>query len=173
MIAVCIRPAQIFLGFPPLSPRWSLGQNVPGNQFSANSEVVWPRHGGTEGPRVELILTHSGDLQSLCDVVKRLPNLLKIGFQARFCPNFTVELEAEIPPKIGLAYCIVIVTVFAFNFKSVGPEVPCIYNLFKWPFSRHQICAKSLIGVVYDESAYAPKNCTAVKKLKRLLNLIH
>ena len=60
-------------------------------------------HNVCEGPWVELILTHSGDLQSLCDVVKRLPNLLKIGFQARFCPNFIVELEAEIPPKNEVA----------------------------------------------------------------------
>ena len=46
-----------------------------------------------------------GDLRSLRDVVKRLPNWLKIGFQARFGPNFTVDLEAEIPKKFGLAYC--------------------------------------------------------------------
>ena len=45
-----------------------------------------------------------GDLRSLRDVVKRLPNWLKIGVQAGFGPNFTVEFEAEIPKKIGLAY---------------------------------------------------------------------
>ena len=44
-----------------------------------------------------------GDLRSLRDVVKRLPNWQKIGAQARFGPNFTMEFEAEIPPKIGLA----------------------------------------------------------------------
>ena len=38
-------------------------------------------------------------------MVKRLPYGLKIGVQAEFGPNFTVEFEAEIPPKIGLAYC--------------------------------------------------------------------
>ena len=48
-----------------------------------------------------------GDLRSLCDVVKRLPNWLKIGFQAGFGPNFTVEFEAEIPKKFELAYYIV------------------------------------------------------------------
>ena len=42
------------------------------------------------------------DLRSLRDVVKRLPNWLKIGVQAGFGPNFTVELEAEIPKKFGL-----------------------------------------------------------------------
>ena len=45
--------------------------------------------------RSELALP--GDLRSLRDVVKRLPNWLKIGVQAGFGPNFTVELEAEIP----------------------------------------------------------------------------
>ena len=38
-------------------------------------------------------------------MVKRLPNWLKIGVQAGFGPNFTVEFEAEIPKKFGLAYC--------------------------------------------------------------------
>ena len=37
-------------------------------------------------------------------MVKRLPNWLKIGVQAGFDPNFTVEFEAEIPKKFGLAY---------------------------------------------------------------------
>ena len=37
-------------------------------------------------------------------MVKRLPNWLKIGVQAGFGPNFTMEFEAEIPKKIGLAY---------------------------------------------------------------------
>ncbi len=40
----------------------------------------------------------------LRDVVKQLPNWLKIGVQAGFGPNFTMEFEAEIPKKIGLAY---------------------------------------------------------------------
>ena len=44
------------------------------------------------------------DLRSLRGVVKRLPNWLKIGVQAGFGPNFTVEFEAEIPKKFGLAY---------------------------------------------------------------------
>ena len=43
------------------------------------------------------------DLRSLRDVVKRLPNWLKIGVQAGFGPNFTMEFEAEIPKKFGLA----------------------------------------------------------------------
>ena len=38
-------------------------------------------------------------LRSLRDVVKRLRNWLKIGLQARFGPNFTVEFEAEISQK--------------------------------------------------------------------------
>ena len=33
-------------------------------------------------------------------MVKRLPNWLKIGVQAGFGPNFTMELEAEIRKKI-------------------------------------------------------------------------
>ena len=39
-------------------------------------------------------------------MVKRLPIWLKIGVQAEFGPNFTVEFEAEIPKKIwaGLVY---------------------------------------------------------------------
>ena len=57
---MCIRPAQIFLGFPPQNPRWSLGQILPGHQFSANSEVVWPRHGGSEGPWVGLNKPYAG-----------------------------------------------------------------------------------------------------------------
>ena len=65
---------KFFLGFPPQTPRWSLGQILPGHQFSANSEVVWPRHGGSECPQVGLILPLPGDLWSLCDVVKRLRN---------------------------------------------------------------------------------------------------
>ena len=100
------RPAQFFLGFPPQTPRWSLGQNLPGDQFSANSEVVWLRHGGSEGPQVEVVWALPGDLRSLRDVVKQLLNWLKIGLQAGFGPNFTVEFEAEIPKKFGLAYCI-------------------------------------------------------------------
>ena len=59
------RPAQFFLGFPPPTPRWSLGQNLPGDQFSANSEVVWPRHRGSEGPQVEVVWALPGDLRSL------------------------------------------------------------------------------------------------------------
>ena len=43
------------------------------------------------------------ELQSLRVVVKRLQNWLKIGVQAGFGPNFTMEFEADIPPKIGLA----------------------------------------------------------------------
>ena len=39
------------------------------------------------------------DLRSLRVVVKRLPNWLRIGVQAGFGPNFTVEFEAEIPKK--------------------------------------------------------------------------
>ena len=34
-------------------------------------------------------------------MVKRLSNWLKIGVQAGFGPNFTVEFEAEIPKKLG------------------------------------------------------------------------
>ena len=49
-----------FFEITPQTPQWSLGQNVPGNQFSANSEVVWPRLQGSEGPQVGLILTHLG-----------------------------------------------------------------------------------------------------------------
>ena len=37
-------------------------------------------------------------------MAKRLSNWLKIGVQAGFGPNFTVEFEAEIPKKFGLAY---------------------------------------------------------------------
>ena len=37
-------------------------------------------------------------------MVKRLPNWLKIGPQAGFGPNFTVELEAGFRKKFGLAY---------------------------------------------------------------------
>ena len=37
-------------------------------------------------------------------MVKRLPNWLTIGVQVGFGPNFTVEFEAEIPKKFGLAY---------------------------------------------------------------------
>ena len=44
-----------------------------------------------------------GYLRSLRVVVKRLSNWLKIGVQAGFGPNFTVEFEAEIPKKFGLA----------------------------------------------------------------------
>ena len=44
------------------------------------------------------------DLRSLRVVVKRLLNWLKIGVQAGFGPNFTMEFEAEIPKKFGLAY---------------------------------------------------------------------
>ena len=47
-------------------------------------------------------LAPPGDLRSLRDVVKRLPNWLKNGVQAGFGPNFTVEFEAEIPKKFGL-----------------------------------------------------------------------
>ena len=39
-------------------------------------------------------------------MVKRLPNWLKIGVQAEFGPNFTVEFEAAIPKKFGLAYSV-------------------------------------------------------------------
>ena len=46
-------------------------------------------------------------LWSLRVLVKRLPNWLKIGVQAGFGPNFTMEFEAEIPKKFGLAYCTV------------------------------------------------------------------
>ena len=45
-------------------------------------------------------------------MVKRLPNWLKIGPQAGFGPNFTVELEAGFRKKFGLAYCAVFVAVF-------------------------------------------------------------
>ena len=38
-------------------------------------------------------------------MVKRPRNWLKIGLQAGFGPNFTMEFEAEIPKKFGLAYC--------------------------------------------------------------------
>ena len=34
-------------------------------------------------------------------MVKRLRNWLKIGLQAGFGPNFTVEFEAEIPKNLG------------------------------------------------------------------------
>ena len=40
-------------------------------------------------------------------MVKRLLNWLKIGVQAGFGPNFTMEFEAEIPKTFGLAYYIV------------------------------------------------------------------
>ena len=36
-------------------------------------------------------------------MVKQLQNWLKICLQAGFGPNFTVEFEAEIPKKFGLA----------------------------------------------------------------------
>ena len=51
--------------------------------------------------RSELALPR--DLRSLRDVVKQLANWLKIGVQAGFGPNFSVEIEAEIPQKVGLA----------------------------------------------------------------------
>ena len=39
-------------------------------------------------------------------MVKRLPNWLKIGLQAGFGPNFTVEFVPVFQKKIGVAYCI-------------------------------------------------------------------
>ena len=36
------RPGQIFFGKTPQTPRWSLGRILPGDQFSTNSDVVWP-----------------------------------------------------------------------------------------------------------------------------------
>ena len=53
--------------------------------------------------RSELALP--GDLWSLGGVVKWPPNRLKIGFQACFGPNFTVEFEAFFQKKFGQAYC--------------------------------------------------------------------
>ena len=52
-------------------------------------------------------------------MVKRLSNWLKIGFQARFGPNFTMEFEAEIPPKnwAGLIYSL---SIFFVLYKGVG-----------------------------------------------------
>ena len=44
------------------------------------------------------------DLRSFRDVVKRLPIWLKIGFQAGFGPNFTVEFVPVFPKKFGVAY---------------------------------------------------------------------
>ena len=43
------------------------------------------------------------DLRSLCVVVKRLPNCLKIGVQVGFGPNFPVEFEAFFQKKFGQA----------------------------------------------------------------------
>ena len=54
-------------------------------------------------------------------MVKRLPNWLKIGVQAGFGPDFTMEFEAEIPKKFGLAYCTNTRTVRPFTFRSVLP----------------------------------------------------
>ena len=34
---------KFFFGITPQTPRWSLGQNVTGQRFSANSDVVRPR----------------------------------------------------------------------------------------------------------------------------------
>ena len=45
-----------------------------------------------------------GDFQSLGGLVKRHRNWLKIGSQAGFGPNFTVELEAGFRKEFGLAY---------------------------------------------------------------------
>ena len=58
------------------------------------------------------------DLWSLCVVDKRLPNWLKIGVQAGFGPNFTVEFEAEIPKKFGLAYYVVTFSDYFFFFTN-------------------------------------------------------
>ena len=44
------------------------------------------------------------DLRSFGGVVKRHPNWLKIGFQAGFGPNFTMEFEAFFQKKFGKAY---------------------------------------------------------------------
>ena len=90
--------------------------NFFGISASMSTVDVWPNRGWTpifsqfgsrlttsrrlrksEG-RSELALP--GDLRSLRDMVKRLPNWLKIGVQAGVGPNFTVELEADILLKI-------------------------------------------------------------------------
>ena len=56
-------------------------------------------------------------------MVKLLPNWLKIGVQARFGPNFTMEFEAEFPKKFGSAYCTVVETVNRKSFSiSTAPR---------------------------------------------------
>ena len=98
------RPAQFFF--------WKTGTN--------STADVWPNHGWTPifsqfgsclttSRRLRRSLGRANsdrpsDLQSLCDVVKRLTNWLKIGVQPRFGQTSTVDIEAEIPKKFGLAY---------------------------------------------------------------------
>ena len=60
------RPAQIFFWKTPQTPWWTLGQNLSGHQFSATSEVVWPRVWGSEGPQIGLILTRPQSIMHPC-----------------------------------------------------------------------------------------------------------
>ena len=41
---------KFFFGIVPQTPRGTLGQNLSGHQFSATSDVIWPRVWGSEGP---------------------------------------------------------------------------------------------------------------------------
>ena len=51
------RPAQIFFGKLGQTPRSTFGQIMDRHQFSASSDIVWPRLRSSEGPQVRLIMT--------------------------------------------------------------------------------------------------------------------
>ena len=68
-------------------------------------------------------------------MVKRLPNWLKIGVQAGFGPNFTMEFEAEIPKKFGLAYYVITSCKFPFSplvEATIGLDKQS-FGFFSWP----------------------------------------
>ena len=98
------RPPQIFFGKLEQTPQWSLGQNVTGHQFSANSDVVWPRLRSSKVGHFSLKSLKNGQLRSFGGVVKRHSNWLKIGVQSHFGPNSTVEFEAWFQKFFGVAY---------------------------------------------------------------------
>ena len=87
-------------------------------------------------------------------MAKRLPNWLKIGVQAGFGPKFTMEFEAEIPKKFGLAYSSV-----GFTAVTKMPLVSALEgNLGEYVSSNSMLLPKGAIfrnaHVLFTESIF-------------------
>ena len=134
---LCSRPAQIFFGKLGQTPRPTFGQIVAGHQFSATSDIIWPRLRSSEGTQVRLILTTLRPLGASEAWSNDVRGGWKLVSSHNLAKRRPWSLSKFSKKKFGLAYCAAWIISPSLgegdNFKREGIQQTVCNGFGKWP----------------------------------------